>query len=85
MIQNLRGSAVKGSWNEMHSVWTTIDGRYKIIRRFPTPEVKAAWVARGSHAIEGVECERFSHARRVVAEQVKRDAGIDVPTIETVK
>jgi hypothetical protein len=85
MIQALRGSGVKGSWNKSHSVWTTADGRYKIFRRFPAPGVKAAWIAREAHASEGQETERFSFARRIIAEQVKRDAGITAPAAGTSK
>lgn len=76
----LRGSAVKGSWNETHSVWTTLDGRYKIIRRFATPGVPAVWVARASHESDGEEVKRFSFARRIIADWVKRDAGLPLST-----
>jgi hypothetical protein len=80
MIQAIRGSGVKGSWNESHSVWTTADGRYKIVRRFPSKGAKAAWIARATHSLDGQETTRFSFARKIIADQIKRDAGIDVPT-----
>lgn len=69
-------SGVKGSWNESHSVWTTDDGDYTIVRRCPKGEVPGAWIARRRNDSEGTEVRTYGAARRFVAEERKRDAGI---------
>ena len=71
-----QASGVKGHWNDSHSIWTTDDGDYSIVRRFPAPGVEAGWVVHRAGSLETDVAKRFSVARRWVAEARKRDAGI---------
>lgn len=74
-------AAIRGHWNKHHTSWTTVDGHYKIVRRFPTPGVESAWVFYATSNAEGKPFARYGEARRFLREV------IDAPstTLKSVK
>lgn len=63
-MQSPARSTIRGNWNKHHTSWSTVDGRYKIVRRFREPGVDAAWVLYHTSNAEGKPFVRYGEARR---------------------
>jgi hypothetical protein len=58
--------SVKGAWNHDHTAWTTVDGRFKIVRRFSKGTTPGAWIVYVMPRHVAGEFARLSQARTCV-------------------
>jgi hypothetical protein len=67
-IDGLPHGTVRGNWNKAHTAWTTVDGKFKIVRRSASKGVEAAWILYFVPSAKGAEFKSYGSARKAIAE-----------------